>query len=275
MGITNFDLRKLPGMFAAPRVKGTSNYNQTTVSINDFGLQRMDRTNKNTGATKSRFTVSIDATPLTHYCDAVSLGSGPANAIAEHLRARIRSTQAPATASTEARRESAARAFARGGAVQTTKKGKRSGAALSAVGAVSVMDRYSGGRIGAMAPNSAPGSKGRLFNDSGRFADSLIAKPARPTPGAQAKAQWIINVAANRLDPDTFGGGQAALSTMYIRLVELIPEWADPQKLMEVPSVKQAVLDSYKSILARNEDLRMKLGQAKMRVFRQALAVFR
>jgi hypothetical protein len=260
--------------FSSPRVKGTSNYDQTTVTINDFGLQRKDRTSKSTGVTKSRFTVSIDATPLTHYCDAVSLGRGPAEAIAEHLRTRIKTLQVEASNATQKRRETAAVAFARGGSVpKATGKGAKAKNARATfeAGAASVMQRYSGGRMGPMAPNQST----KLFNDSGRLADSLIAKPARPTPGQQAEAQWIINVAANRFDPTTFGGGQAAISVMFIRLAELIPEFSDPARLVNIPSVQAAITDSYKALMGRNADLRSKLSRTRTQAFRAMLSVFR
>ena len=129
--------------FAASKPRGLSNFNQTSVTINDLGLQAKTRTNKTSGVTKSRFTVSIDATPLTVDCDALILGKGPANAIAEHLRARIKTIAKPASPATLKRRETAAEAFARGGSVAPAKgkgaKKSREGA-LRTVGAYSVME---------------------------------------------------------------------------------------------------------------------------------------
>ncbi len=278
MGVLDTDLGKF---FSAPKPRGLSNFNQTTVAINDFGLQRRDRTNKKTGATKSRFTVSIDATPLTHHCDAVSLGRGPANAIAEHLRARIRGITADATDATVARRKSAARSFEYGGhAPPITGKGKARKASKVAnakfhsdMETTSVMARYSGGRMGPMAPNTQ-GTK--LFNDSGRLAQSLIAKPAKPTdPTGEKKAEWVINIAANRFDPSTFNGGEVALDAMYQRLLTYVPEMGDPQMLMQVGSVKQAVVDSYKAMFDKQTDLREKLARAQMSAFKSALTLFR
>lgn len=235
------------GFFSPARVKGTSGYTQNTIVINDFGLERKDRTSKRTGKTKSRFSISIDATPLVHHVDAAALGKGPAEAMAEYLKTKMRAISAPAAESTKLRREVAARAFDAGNAGR----------------------RYSVGRMKvAMRPDADGG--GRLFNDSGRFAESIIARPARERD-ASSRSEWIVNVAANRLDPSTFHGGVAALSVMYLRLVALVPEFGDSRKLMDAQPVKAALVDAYRSILQRNEDLRSKLAQAQMRVFAQVV----
>ena len=35
---------------------------------------------------------------------------------------------------------------------------------------------------------------------------------------------WVVNMPANRLSPDTLNGGDGALVKVYRRLVELVPE---------------------------------------------------
>ena len=72
---------------------------QKTTAINDFGLQERERTSSR--GTSVRYSVRIDATRLVHNVDTHELGRRPAEAIAAHLRARIRTIQASASPSTQ------------------------------------------------------------------------------------------------------------------------------------------------------------------------------
>lgn len=200
---------------------------QETVLLGDFGLQRRDRTTS--AGTKSRYTVEIKSEPLVHVYNARALGEGPANAIADHLRTRVQGIAASASPSTQLQRKYAQNALAAG----------KPWAAR----------RYAGGRIGALAPNQGNGA---LFNDSGRFAQSIIANPTRDEA-------WIVNVAANRLDPKTFRDGEAGVVRMVEQLRQHIPEWGDSRAIMNLPAVRQAMA------LAADMILVNKLGAAYTR----------
>lgn len=189
---------------------------QRTIVLNDFGLVRHERTTS-TGTTARR-AVTIDATPLVHVFDAKILGAGPAQAIAEHLRERIGAISAPAAEATILRRKAAALALSRG--------------------ASWAQRRYSGGRTGATPPEPAAD---KLFNDSGRLRNGIVAGPTRDN-------QWQINVPANRFDPSTFTGGESALIAMYNRLREYVPELGDANRLAIVPAVRQAIGESIDAI---------------------------
>ncbi len=181
---------------------------QEVVALNDFGFEERRRT---TGSgTTNRYTVSIKAEPIVHLFDAKELGRGPAEAIAEAIRKGIRDIGEIASASTRARRASAAEALRRG--------------------ASWAVARYSGGKTGPKEPNKTP----RLFNDSGRLAEGIVAGPTRDNT-------WVINVTSNRFDPSTFVGGVSALVSMFERLRALVPALQGPQRLMEIQSVKDAI----------------------------------
>jgi hypothetical protein len=227
-----------------PKPAGLSGYSQNVVVINDHGLQERTRTSP-TGKTSVRYTVSIQAGPLVHDLNPKELAEKPAQAMAEWLRARVKTIQASASPSTKKKREQAAKALAHG-----------EDWALA---------RYAGGKMGSMAP----GQSKSLFNDSGRFAASIIARPVGDTGRAGNPNEWVINVAANRLDPETLSGpegrrGLAALQMVYARLIELVPEFGDSRKLMAVPAVKRAIADSVNGIIKRNADLRARLGAARL-----------
>lgn len=157
---------------------------------------------------KKRFAVRIDAEPILVNNDPKSLGQPVAEAIANHFRQRIRTIAAKASPATIKMREAAAKAFA---------EGKQWAA-----------QRYAGGRMGALPPNQSD----RLFNDSGRFADSIVAN-------ASSDGAWRINVAASRLDPKT--AGDAGVLRIWKRLVELIPEFGDAARLMENAILKRTI----------------------------------
>lgn len=234
---------------------GTSGIVQRVVAINDFGLQERERTSK-AGNTTVRYTVTITGTPLPHDLNPRELGRRPAEAMAEHLRARIRTLQASASHGTIDQRKAAAQAYDRGEAW--------------------ALKRYAGGRLGP----KRPGMSDKLFNDSGRLADGLIARPVG-TSGVRPgnPNEWVINVAASRFDPSTLTGpegrdGLAALQQIYHRLVELIPEFGNPQQLVNVPSVRKAIEDSAAGILARNAKLTDQLRNERLKALGAVLDTF-
>lgn len=222
---------------------------QRMIAINDFGLARRERTSAS-GKTSNRYTVSIEAEPLVHTFDTKRLGRAPALAIAEHLKERIKAIGAVAAPSTQLERKYAATALNAGKAWANK--------------------RYAGGRIGTMAPNQSH----RLFNDSGRFVAGIVAAPTRDE-------NWVINVPANRLDPRTFRDGEAGVVRMVALLREYVPEFGDATKLIRVPEVRRAIIDSLDTVLARgdrayqrNTKLRAALRQSQLEALKQGLELF-
>ena len=192
---------------------------QKVTVLNDFSsgsLERRTRTSAS-GKSKDRWSVTLDAKPLALDFDTKRLGKGPAEAIAAHLRARVAGISMDASASTQLKRKYAATAIA--------------------AGKTWANKRYAGGRIGAMAPNQSS----RLFNDSGRFAKSIVA-------GATRDNNWVINVAANRLNA-TLLGGEGALVSLVNRLRVFVPEFGAAAEIVKVPSVRAAIADAVRSIV--------------------------
>jgi hypothetical protein len=162
------------------------------VVINQPGLEQ--RTSIKTG--KVRFVVRTKSEPVVFNLNAQELGGEIAVALAHYFREKVKGITAQASPATIKARERFAKAAAAGKSWATK--------------------RYSGGKTGAMAPNQSTA----LFNDSGRFAQSIQA-------AAQSKGGWRINVAANRLDPRTANGGVAGVEKIWGRLVQLVPAFAD------------------------------------------------
>lgn len=146
---------------------------------------------------KTRFTVTIQSEPVVFNFDPHLLGAPVAQAIAHHFRERVKQISAVASPATIKAREAAAKAFQRGEAWATK--------------------RYGGGRTGPMEPNQS----NRLFNDSGRFAETITANAGRKD------AVWRVNVAANRLS-----GDPGTVQRIWKRLVELVPEFGNPALLL-------------------------------------------
>lgn len=205
---------------------------EDVMAINSYGLTRRTRTLKS-GATKSRYTVSISSEPVLVNTNPKALCRGIADATEQILKDRIDAIQETASPATIKARQSALK-----GVMQ---------------GAPWAMRRYGGGRMG----TRAPGRSDRLFNDSGRFLESIKV-------GA-TKDGWVINVAANRLDPSTLNGGEAALLRIVERLKEFVPEWGDAKRLMENLQFRRAldasVSNALKKATERTKELQMQLMQ--------------
>jgi hypothetical protein len=155
---------------------------------------------RTTKSGKQRFHIRIEAEPVIFALDPKALGAPIANAIANHLRERMKAITDLASPATMRARQSAEMA------IQAGKQWAR--------------QRYAGGRMGGRAPNSS----NRLFNDSGRFAESIVAK-------ADKHGAWHVNVAANRLDPTHIG--VEAVQKIWAKLVELVPEFANAGAILE------------------------------------------
>ena len=165
------------------------------------------RTNIKTG--KERFSVQLKTDPITINLDPKTLGKPVADAIAHHLRERVKGITETASPATLRARKAAEMAIQAGRAW--------------------AVKRYGGGRMGNMAPNQSDKS----FNDSGRFAESISV-------GASKDDSWRINVAANRLDSKTATGGAAGVLRIWQKLVSLVPEFADMGLLMQASDVVRA-----------------------------------
>jgi hypothetical protein len=187
------------------------------------GLERRDRTSAS-GVTKSRYSITVESTPLVHNFDELPLGQGPAQAMADVLKTKMRNITAFAKPATIARRKAAQKELARG--------------------VPSAVRRYSGGRTGVTPPSTGAST---LFKDSGRFINGIVVMRNKVEKG------FTINIPANRLDPTTFNGGEAAMAAMYARLVALVPEFADARLLMESPEVEKAILDGIKGLIGASQ----------------------
>lgn len=206
---------------------------QKTVTLNDFGLARRDRTTSK--GTSSRYTVTLDARPLVLDFDTKTLGRGLATRIADHLRARVAAIGAEASPSTQLQRKYAANAMSSGKPWASR--------------------RYTGGRIGVMSPNQSP----RLFNDSGRFVRGITASPTRDN-------NWVINVPANRLNAAQLGS-ETALKDIFHKLRLHVPEFGSASELLKVPEIQDEVRAAIRVIY----DKKRARGNERLRELTQEL----
>ncbi len=175
---------------------------------------------KTTAGGKTRFHIKIKAEPIVIDTRKDVIAGPVADAIAHHLRERVRGISAVVSKGTQKAREAAARAVERGEAW--------------------AMKRYGGGRIGTMQPNQS----NRKFNDSGRFAESLVAN-------ADNDGNWRVNVAGNRLNADTVSGGAAGVERIWQELVRLVPEFGNTSLLLESDVVRASIKQASKDMLRK------------------------
>lgn len=154
---------------------------------------------------KVRRSIHIDADVMTINTDPKALGQPVADGIANHYRQAVKSIGEAVSAATRKYRERAAKAFAEGKPW--------------------AVKRYAGGRTGAKPPNQSVAQ----FNDSGRFADSIVAN-------ASSDGAWRVNVAANRLSTDD-------ADRIWNRLVSLVPEFANVALLFESNAVMRRLVE--------------------------------
>lgn len=187
---------------------------QDVIVLNDFGSMRVEERQRTTSTgTSSRYTVTMTATPILHDFAQAKLSRTVPDALAALLRKQVEAITAPVAPSTDKTREYAANAFARG--EPWARK------------------RYAGGRIGDMPPNAAPSGRGKMFNDSGRFAKSIVAMQNTE------EESFTINVAANRLRPESFPAG--AFDRMIERLRQLAPAWKGGINALQDPALVDAI----------------------------------
>ncbi len=187
---------------------------QDVIVLNDFGAMRVEERQRTTGSgTASRYTVTMTAEPILHDFAQAKLSRTVPEAIAELLRRQVMAIGEAISPATVLKRKYAAAAFDRGEAW--------------------AKQRFSGGRIGPMKPGTAEGGADRLFNDSGRFAKSIVAMQNIE------EESFTINVAANRLRPDTFPGG--AFDRMIERLRQLAPAFKGGIDVLQDAAVVDAI----------------------------------
>lgn len=211
------------------------------VILNDVLTQRTSATGK------QRVTISVRSEPIVHDLDPRRMAEGPALAIAALFRERVSGITAVASQATLRARAVAAKAFAAGESW--------------------AMRRYSGGKIGPMAPNQSD----RAFNDSGRLAKSIVAQ-ARDD-------EWRINVAGNRFQAADVKGGQAGITRIWDQLVALVPEFGNPAMLMDDLRVRKAIEEGKKVAIvkeqARSEALDMGRARAVIGLARAGWGLLR
>ena len=192
------------------------------LTLNETFKVRAGRLRKNGSRGKDRVTIEVESEPVVGIFDDRVLGSGPATALADQLRSELASISERASDATIRYRTSARKAF-RSGKRWATK-------------------RYSGGRTG----STPPGDGDRVFNDSGRFAQTIVARLNR------TDSSFTVNVAANRLDNSTFN--DLSFRRMTERLRGFLPS-LDPRKAARTPRMRSAISESTALLLqkSRNE----------------------
>ena len=196
---------------------------------------------RTTKSGKQRFHIKVESEPLFFNLSPKDLNAQIALGVAHHLREKMRGIGAVAAPATLRARKTAEMAMQAG----------KSWA----------MKRYAGGKFGGKPPNTSD----RLFNDSGRFIESLVASAA--SDGA-----WRMNVAANRLDPQTASGGAAGVQRIWNRLVQLVPEF---QNIGSIISQNALLERTVKNMIAKGKKTEggaglMQVAQAAFRVLQSA-----
>lgn len=163
---------------------------------------------------KERYTVDVIGEPLVFQFEDKAMEQAVATAMASTLRAKVEGISADASPATLKARATERKAFT--------------------AGKPWAVKRFSGGKMGATPPTTST----KAFNNSGRFAKSIVA-------GA-AKGKWIVNVAANRLDAAT-----GNVARIWQRLVSLVPEFADHARLFQTTDVSNAVKVACQTYLAK------------------------
>lgn len=235
---------------------------QQTVVLNDFGLTKRIRTTSR--GTSSRYTVTITAKPIPLLFDPRAMGQPVAEAMAEVLRQKIRGIGETAAPATLASRQRAKEAFRRG---EPWAQRRYGGLYIPpAAGTVSL------GKRSNRLPPMEPGQTSRFWNDSGRFVAGILVRPTKNN-------EWVVNVPANRFDPVTFRGGEAALLPAIARLQALVPELGDARALAKHPDVLAAMGEATDMILGTllgkafnaNRRLRRLAKQGQWNALRDAL----
>ena len=213
---------------------------QDVVVLNDMGASSLSSRTRTTasGSTAVRYSIEMRADPILHDFNQENLGQGPAVAIRDLLSRKMKEIGVKASDATRLRRANAVAGLA--------------------AGVPAYVARYSGGKIGTKQPNQSEA----LFNDSGRFANGMAVR-FNPTDN-----NFTINVPANRLDPRTFGGGEAALVRMWERLVALVPEFKGGIDVLKHEEIRAAVADAVAdSIVTKDSVARSTRSRARAKLW--------
>ena len=202
-------------------------------TLNNYGLQARTARLKSGKAGKTRYTVRIESEPILVQTDPRALTKQVADATAQIYKDRIEAISERAAPATIKARLSAQKAVMQGEQW--------------------AMKRYSGGWTGTRAPARSD----RLFNDSGRLVESIRVGATR--------MGWVVNVSANRLDPSTLNGGEAALLQIVERLRQFVPEWGDPQMLNRNLTFRRALKESVDAALDKANERTVELKRQRMR----------
>lgn len=215
----------------------------------DVNLTRREGTLASGAKRKARYAMDIKSEPLLFDLNELNIGNGVAEAWAQRIRDQINGIAVRASDATIAMRTKAAKAFANGESW--------------------ALKRYSGGRMGARAPNQSD----KLFNDSDRLAEG-IAMRANLTDSS-----YTINFPANRFNREGFGRGYDAMVAKFVELVPIL----DPKKALGDPAIEGAIKASMAAMIAKAESNSeaaiarglAKLRAAQMRVLKQIGALVR
>ncbi len=194
---------------------------KSVVILNDFqryGAVATKRIRTTGAGTSSRVTIDIRSEPVGCITDPKLLGQGVADAIAKRIGMGIKAITAIASGATLAKRKSA----------------------RDNPSSRWVQKRYSGGRTGLTPPTTSV----RLFNDSNRLANGIVARATRD-------GTFALNVPANRLDESSFGSG---FEGMLRRLFQLVDVLRDPLLLGNDATIRTAVVAATKLALAKGKN---------------------
>ncbi len=223
-----------------------------------------------------RYTVDVSGDSIGVNLDPKALGRPLADAIAVFFHDAIQNITAVASPATLRARAAAQRAFRgiqerkQANAAKKAAKASKPKAATAARPARAasapkygpakpskpaegdaVRQRYSGGKMGPMEPNQT----NRMFNDSRRLLESMAV-------GAVDDG-YVINVAANRLDPKAFPPGK--FEAMYAKLVELVPAFGDHSLVGADLGVRRALKESMAMLAQKVSDRNAALGMQRLR----------
>lgn len=183
---------------------------------------------------KPRYSIEIDSQPLLMDLNELVLGGRLAEVWAQRIRDNIQGIAIPASKATQGFRKGASEAFTRG--EQWARQ------------------RYAGGRIGAMAPNTSD----KLFNDSGRLAAGVHVRQNL------TDASYTVNLPANRFNRETFGARYEAMVAKFVSLVPML----DPKKAVTDQQMQKAVTESFDEMMLKlesNAEAAIARGLARLR----------
>jgi hypothetical protein len=168
---------------------------------------------------KARYSIEVKSEPLLLDLNEMNLGGQLAEAWTQRVKDQLQGVSTVVSKGTQAMREKARIAFN--------------------AGAAWALKRYSGGRIGPMAPNQSD----KFGNDSGRLIKSVHLRQNL------TDASYTMNVASNRLNREQFGRGYDAFVERLISYAPIL----DPKRAIGDPIIERAVKDAAASAISKME----------------------